>query len=181
MPSRTLCEDFGCDLLCYVHESKYEQHITILASIICVKMWLPRVANLSWKHCIWTIIWWLEEWMDGTMPDINGVHNERSPQLYTGQMNVSDLALKLCHATKFTFDQIWPNVNFVSWNTVFKAKSNTFICLWYIFREGCFLTGALWVVTWPFWGGWHTLLIWNWKRWVRVEEFSKQMECCSVH
>ena len=21
-----MCEDFGCDLLCYVHESKYEQH-----------------------------------------------------------------------------------------------------------------------------------------------------------
>ena len=51
MPSRTLCEDFGCDLLCYVQESKYEQHITILASIIGVKMWLPWVANLSWKHC----------------------------------------------------------------------------------------------------------------------------------
>ena len=27
MPSRTLCEDFGCDLLCYVHESKYKQHM----------------------------------------------------------------------------------------------------------------------------------------------------------
>ena len=49
--SRALCEYFDCALLCYVHESKYIQHTQILASIISVKMWLPQVASLSWKHC----------------------------------------------------------------------------------------------------------------------------------
>ena len=40
--------------LCFVvlRASKYVQHIEILASIISVKMWLPQVASLSWKHCI---------------------------------------------------------------------------------------------------------------------------------
>ena len=51
MPSRALCADIDCALLCYVHESKYTQYIQIFASRISVKMWLPRVASLSWKHC----------------------------------------------------------------------------------------------------------------------------------
>ena len=35
-------------------------------------LWCP-MCNLdsSFNDFIWTIIWWLEEWMDGTMPDIN--------------------------------------------------------------------------------------------------------------